>query len=288
MTMPVAAWALDDRASLAALHRPGADAPQFVSQATTVQIDDGVSYVDELIRRWQLGPPQIRILGAPGFQPRSAFASWTRPDGSVGFRGPTAGVRRLLEDERCTVVVNRWHMFDEACLGLVEDVSSTRGTEAMGNLYLATSTSRSFGRHWDGHDVLVVQLVGRKVWSFFGCEVVDATGRVPQGTPPEAVTMEVELSPGDALLVPRGWWHDTRCPGPDCSLHVSIAGYPFTVSMLLDRLLGEMEPTHQELRRDALALSSDGLVVDDSAVSEALGLLSRQFVLPDIPTNSEG
>lgn len=77
------------------------------------------------------------------------------------------------------------------------------------NAYFSFSRGGAFKPHWDKHDVLVVQVHGRKVWRMWDgkfknpiesssqakCEISDAHSE------------ELELSPGDALYIPRGEPH---------------------------------------------------------------------------------
>ncbi|WP_372502672.1 cupin domain-containing protein [Tistrella mobilis] len=94
------------------------------------------------------------------------------------------------------------------------------------NAYASFTRDGAFQIHRDGHDVLVVQIAGRKRWFChgrrseppFGGETVDP--RRDPG-PPEA---EMVLAPGDLLFVPKGDYH--RAEVADAggqSLHLTVA-----------------------------------------------------------------
>jgi bifunctional lysine-specific demethylase and histidyl-hydroxylase MINA len=84
--------------------------------------------------------------------------------------------------------------------------------------------------HSDDHDLLVIQVVGRKRWFIAaGPSPLDNTWeRIPAGPPslgPTPATFEV--GPGDAVYLPRGTVHAVE--GDEESIHVSIGFTPLTV-----------------------------------------------------------
>jgi hypothetical protein len=77
-------------------------------------------------------------------------------------------------------------------------------------VYAAWRASKGFDTHWDDCDVFVVQVLGRKNWRIFR-----PSRRFPTTkdgalslSPPEDLFWAGELSSGDLLYIPRGWWHD--------------------------------------------------------------------------------
>ena len=219
---------------------------------------DPCGYVQHLINDWELGPPGVRVVGALTSEVFRYFRETRRPDGSTAFSVPPHAVRSLLDQHASTVVINRWHFLDSVCRDLVREIESARSARVSANLYLSAPSSRSFGAHWDGHDVLVLQLAGRKVWKCAPPSFDNAIRSLPQGVEPKVTDVEMEMSPGDALLVPRGWWHDVRTVGREDSLHVSIAAYPYTVRDLLVDLCDELAQTDPGFRFDVGGLQPDG------------------------------
>src|SRR5262249_7470877 len=95
------------------------------------------------------------------------------------------------------------------------------------NIYASFAPVPGFGTHADDHDVFVIQLEGAKHWRIFGptrewplyrdVEVNTA----PDGDP----LVELDVTAGDVLYVPHGWWHEvTAIGGP--SLHLTVGVSP--------------------------------------------------------------
>lgn len=97
------------------------------------------------------------------------------------------------------------------------------------NAYLTPSDARGFDHHWDTHDVLVLQLEGRKHWQVHGAPIPFAAPEQVCGPHraliDEAVRhppiIDTVLEPGDLLYLPRGQIHAARAAGA-CSLHLTL------------------------------------------------------------------
>lgn len=82
--------------------------------------------------------------------------------------------------------------------------------EVGANLFLTPQGARGFDSHYDGHDVLVLQLAGEKTWKVF-----DQLNAVPAGMEGGRLTSDqlsekfetFSLTPGDVLYLPRGRPH---------------------------------------------------------------------------------
>ena len=96
------------------------------------------------------------------------------------------------------------------------------------NLYASFGKGSAFKPHWDGHNVLVLQLHGRKLWHSWGqpwqaprshalCTVPDQLGE------PE---FEVLLEPGDLLYLPRGEVHAASLSSDADSMHLTLGIAP--------------------------------------------------------------
>ena len=83
--------------------------------------------------------------------------------------------------------------------------------------------------HSDDHDLLVIQVVGRKRWFIApGPSPLDNTWERIPGPPPSLGTpVTFEVGPGDAVYMPRGTVHAVE--GDEESIHVSIGFTPITV-----------------------------------------------------------
>ena len=91
------------------------------------------------------------------------------------------------------------------------------------NLYFGCSQSTGFAPHWDGHDVYVFQLYGKKRW------IVQNGGRkapLDKDAPndnsmPDEVLWDGDLCQGDILYLPRGTWHSATAY-EEPSLHITF------------------------------------------------------------------
>lgn len=115
------------------------------------------------------------------------------------------------------------------CRALTEELSH----RISANLYVAPPHSRGLDRHQDGHDVLILQVEGRKRWRVWSNDAPPPLDSLPaltfeggtrtrsdyRGTPFGGRSVadvevkgkkewEFDLSPGELIYVPRGFAHD--------------------------------------------------------------------------------
>lgn len=97
------------------------------------------------------------------------------------------------------------------------------------NAYASFNRESAFKAHFDGHDVLVLQLQGRKRWWCYGqAERYPMVGRTfvgPEALPP--AEWQGVLEPGDLLYLPRGDVHRAQVEGRN-SLHLTVGMSPPT------------------------------------------------------------
>ena len=92
------------------------------------------------------------------------------------------------------------------------------------NLYAGWRTSHGFDVHWDSHDVIVLQIAGKKQWKVYEptekFPIKDSVelGRTP---PTSAPIWEGFLTDGEVLYLPRGWWH-VAIPCDEPTLHLTL------------------------------------------------------------------
>ena len=125
-----------------------------------------------------------------------------------------------------SVVVNnlekRWRPVAELVRGL-EQAFQCRVTA---NLYLTPRGAQGFPRHFDTHDVFVLQLAGTKVWRLSGRGAALPMPRPKEerkdapADPGERVE-DCELHAGDLLYMPRGHVHEARTDAGS-SLHLTV------------------------------------------------------------------
>lgn len=91
------------------------------------------------------------------------------------------------------------------------------------NAYASWTSQEGFGVHWDDHDVIVLQVSGRKRWRLYGTTRVaplhhDVEFSTEEPTEP---IDEFVMEPGDILHVPRGCWHAVAASEGEPSLHLT-------------------------------------------------------------------
>lgn len=92
------------------------------------------------------------------------------------------------------------------------------------NAYVSFGKGGAFTPHWDDHNVLILQLHGRKRWQLWGqpWRFPVKTAEYAMSTPPGPATWERTLDPGDVLYVPRGEVHAAQIHDGEQSLHLTV------------------------------------------------------------------
>lgn len=94
------------------------------------------------------------------------------------------------------------------------------------NVYFTPPNAKGFRRHWDAHDVFVLQVEGTKHWRCYDHQVLLPL-KGERFDPDEAwqggeVTEEFVLEAGDFFYLPRGIMHDAVTHGEGHSLHITV------------------------------------------------------------------
>lgn len=133
------------------------------------------------------------------------------------------------------------------------------------NAYASFNCESAFKAHFDGHDVLILQLQGRKRWWCYGQKVrfplKGQTFSTLDDLPPPQ--WEGVLEPGDMLYIPRGDVHRAMVDGPQ-SLHLTVTMVPPTGADVLKRLGQKL--LQEEIGRAYLPVLGDA---DDRAAHQA-------------------
>ena len=145
-----------------------------------------------------------------------------------GYSVPIADMTRLgaLLESGCTLVLDQANMYDPTLEVACRALQWWTGHTVQVNLYLTTGAADGFDLHWDDHDVIVVQLGGDKSWEVRGPSRVAPLFRdaVPNFEPSDNTHWTGVLAAGEALYIPRGWWHcaGRTDRGAGFSLHASF------------------------------------------------------------------
>jgi len=202
-----------------------------------------VEAADELLGGRGLRTPFLRVAKDGKVLPASRFA---------GGGGAGAEIADQVLDERvlglfaggATLVFQGLHRLWPPLVDFAGRLAGELAAPVQANAYLTPPGSQGFATHYDTHDVFVLQVEGRKSWRVHEPVLVDPLERQPWGGRADEVAataqgppaLEVELAPGDALYLPRGWLHAATALG-ERSLHLTLGVRALTRYALVEALL---------------------------------------------------
>ena len=217
------------------LHLRGASREKFSSLLTLAE-------VDQMLAAGYLRHPDCKLVKDGGEIPVARYLIGEPVAGAINLDAVYGEYRK-----GATIVVNglqkHWRPLAEFCRGLEAGLS----VPIQANIYLTPKGSQGFAAHYDGHDVLVLQIAGKKHWRLHGSPVVLPTDRQPFSSSTVAagpIRQRCTLRPGDLLYIPRGLVHDATAAN-EASLHITVGiGSTSWGDVLVEalRLLIESDP----------------------------------------------
>lgn len=192
------------------------------------------------------------LLSVDAVQPRLRLADGTRrdrvdqqddviecdPQRIVDWsRVLPAGAAKALT-EGITVILNDVApLIGGEVLEFTYDLSRLTGVQVQVNAYLSERDAPGFGQHWDDHDVIILQVRGRKRWELF--HPAQLSPMLPWCERDEAgdSVLSVVLEPGMGLFIPRGWPHAVQGFVGELSLHLTVGiRHPTMLDLFADLL----------------------------------------------------
>lgn len=169
------------------------------------------------------------------------------PDGRVDLP-------RLLErfDQGASLVVSQFHETHPPLADFCRGLERLFLHPVQSNIYLTPPAAQGFRTHFDTHDVLVLQVEGRKRWRVWDGERIERPTRRtpwPGNMPPIGEPHLLTLEPGDALYIPRGIMHDAATEPGEPSLHATIGFMETTWAQAIRALVDEAEILDPALRQ---------------------------------------
>lgn len=165
-----------------------------------------------------------------------------------------APVPHLLHEQLrqgATLVVDAIEEMHPPIADVVKHLEAWLSAYIQVNAYASWTAKEGFGVHWDDHDVIVLQVSGRKRWRIYGFTreaPLYSDVEVDVDAPTEPID-EFVMEPGDVLHVPRGCWHAASASEGEPSLHLTCGLSTSTGADFLDWLTGLLRE-HVEVRRD--------------------------------------
>jgi len=236
-----------------------------------------VADLDAFLRTDAARTPRVSM--ADGARTGSAAVP---PDEYLEDGGDRVDLPRLFarHDAGASLVVSQFHEIHPPlarfCRGL--EKAFLHGVQA--NIYLTPPGAQGFRVHFDTHDVLVLQVSGRKAWRVWDAIPFAAPTRhtpwannATPGGEPHALVM----APGDALYLPRGVMHEAMVQdGADPSLHITLGFMEPAIGEMLRHLLADLEAEQPALRAaiPTWRLADGGLDAVQARLTAALAVLA--------------
>jgi ribosomal protein L16 Arg81 hydroxylase len=158
-------------------------------------------------------------------------------------------VRQFVEG--ATIIFSRAHLRIPALRRLCTSLSHELLTRAQTNIYVTPKNSQGFKPHWDTHDVLVLQVSGRKTWSLYNTHIeLPLRGQTFKGEAEYVgeMTSTFVLNPGDIAYIPRGLVHSAQA-SEETSVHITTGLVSFTWADYLLQGVSEAALGNIELRK---------------------------------------
>src|SRR4051794_28429057 len=194
---------------------------------------------DELLSVRGLRTPFLRIAKDGNVLPSSRFTGGGGVGATIADQVDPDAVAKAYA-EGATVVFQGLHRTWAPLIEFTGQLVADLGHPVQVNAYLTPPAAQGFSAHYDTHDVFVVQVAGRKHWTIHEPVVElprpdepwDARRPAVAARAVEPPYLDVELYPGDALYLPRGWLHAARS-GDEATLHLTFGVHPVTTRDVL-------------------------------------------------------
>jgi hypothetical protein len=180
--------------------------------------------LEEIISISDARYPAIRLAKDGAYYPPAAYTREVTV-GELTFRG-VPDVDRISAEyaKGATVALPALHRTWGPLAALCARLEEALDYLVHANAYITPGRAGGFTPHYDTHDILVLQIAGKKRWL-----IDEPTIRLPhnsqtfnpQGFTPGPRLLEIELQAGDLLYLPRGYVHSTTTS--EChSAHVTL------------------------------------------------------------------
>lgn len=181
--------------------------------------------LNDLVEQHQMKSPRFRLMKNGKKVDASKYMDLDTTLDPPEVRIKATGLVTELA-QGSTMVLNRIEELHRPVRHLAVSLERTLRARVYVNSYAGWRTENGFDIHWDDHDVLILQVEGRKHWKVweptrlfpFKDDVVEAP---EPGSDPMWSGI---LQQGDVLYIPRGWWH-VVFPLDEPTLHLTVGIY---------------------------------------------------------------
>ena len=225
------------------------------------------SEVNGMLQKHRLEPPRLRLVRNGEFAPKNTYLRYEGRN--VPFVVPEQLSQKLRDGY--TLIIDAVDDMADGVMRLAEDFERVLHESVQVNLYAGWREQQGFHRHCDFHDVVVLQVYGKKYWRVYeGGRPHPLREDVAPNEKPDQVVWEGVLEEGDALYIPRGWWHEASGVG-DVTLHLTFGIHQRTGVDLMHWIANELRAS-TEFRAPLRRFASE------EEQREQLAELRKQFV----------
>jgi ribosomal protein L16 Arg81 hydroxylase len=180
--------------------------------------------LEDTISSWDVRYPAIMLAKDGVFYPPQAYCEDVKM-GQVTFSG-VPNLKKLSAEYgkgatiALTALDRSWRPLGDLCIQLEEELD--HGTKT--NVYITAGQTAGFPPHYDTHDILLLQIAGKKLWRIYEptIKLPDVSQPCePKSFSPGRQLTEVELQAGDLLYLPRGYGHAATTP-KSYSAHITV------------------------------------------------------------------
>jgi ribosomal protein L16 Arg81 hydroxylase len=209
--------------------------------------------VDELIAERGVRAPFIRLAKEGQVLAKNSYLGPAGFGAEIADQVDSAKVLAQLASG-ATVVLQGLHRLWPPLIDFVRRAVDDIGHPAQANAYITPPGNRGFDFHYDVHDVFVLQVSGSKRWIVHepvhphplpSQPWTDHRAQIADRVTGEAV-IDVELTEGDALYLPRGWVHAAQALDTT-SIHLTIGVAAMTPVDVARAVLDELS-AHENFR----------------------------------------
>jgi ribosomal protein L16 Arg81 hydroxylase len=177
--------------------------------------------LDETLSRLRVNDDRVRLVKNGQPVPRESYVQSSQSGRAQYLIGPS-----LMKhvSTGATLSISQVDELFPAIRQLAESCEELFEFYVAANLYAGWRKDRGFDVHWDSHDTLILQVIGRKEWKVWKptrLHPLQGDGRDVAPLPTEDPVWTGRLEDGDMLYMPRGWWH-VAYPLDEPSVHVTM------------------------------------------------------------------
>ncbi len=186
--------------------------------------------LEDIISSSDLRYPAIMLAKDGVFYPPQAYCEDVKM-GQVTFFG-VPDLKKLSAEygKGATIALTSldrtWKPLGDLCMRLEEQLDHGIKT----NIYITAGQTAGFPPHYDTHDILVLQIAGKKLWRIYEptIKLPDVSQPCePKSFSPGPRLAEIELHAGDLLYLPRGYGH-AATTSESHSAHITVGIHVYT------------------------------------------------------------